>query len=122
MKNHITVLGWLQIALGVLDIFVALAVFGVLAGAGLLLGLAGGVSLPIVGGVVGTIVGSLVALTAVPNLLAGFGLLGGHGWARVLTLILAVLNLLKVPWGTALAVYTFWVLTDEEARRFFRAS
>lgn len=120
MRTHVTVLGWLQIALGVLDLLIALAVFGVIAGFGLLGGLSGEPIAPIVGGVVGTVIAFLVVLTGLPNLLAGFGLLGHRNWARILALILAVFNLLKFPWGTALAVYTFWVLLNEDTKRLFR--
>lgn len=119
MRNHVTALGWLQVALGVLDLLMALAVFAMLAGAGLLFGLLGGVTLPALGGAVGAAVAFLVALTGLPNLLAGFGLLEHKGWARIFALVLAVFNLLKFPWGTALAVYTFWVLTDESTKRLF---
>lgn len=119
MRTHVTVLGWLQVVLGILDLLMALAVFGLIAGAGLLAGLAGDVSVPIITGAVGTVVGFLVVLTGVPNLLAGFGLLAHKNWARILALILAVFNLLKFPWGTALAVYTFWVLLNEETKPLF---
>lgn len=121
MRDHITALGWLQIGLGVLDLLLALVLFGMLAGAGLLFGLLGGVTLPALGGALGFVVGFFVALTGIPNLLAGFGLLARNEWARILALILAVLNLFKFPWGTLLAVYTFWVLTDDEVKRIFAA-
>jgi hypothetical protein len=38
---------------------------------------------------------------------------------RTLALALAIPNLLFVPFGTALGVYTFWVLLDDDARRAF---
>jgi hypothetical protein len=34
-------------------------------------------------------------------------------------LVLAVLNLIVVPFGTALGFYTFWVLLNNDARREF---
>ncbi|HNV02164.1 MAG TPA: hypothetical protein PLE61_06045 [Vicinamibacterales bacterium] len=40
-------------------------------------------------------------------------------WARVLGLGIAVLNLFFLPLGTALAVYTLWVLLTNETRRMF---
>lgn len=119
MRTHITILGWLQIFLGVLDILAAVAVFGVFAGVGLLAGLSGELSLPLLGGAVGTVIGFFLFLTGIPNLLAGFGLLAYKGWARILALILGVLNLLKFPWGTLFAIYTFWVLLDDETARIF---
>jgi hypothetical protein len=41
-----------------------------------------------------------------------------HG-ARVAALMLAVLNLFFLPFGTALAIYAFWVLLADETRRLF---
>jgi hypothetical protein len=38
---------------------------------------------------------------------------------RVLALAFAVPNLVVVPFGTALGVYTFWVLLNDDARREF---
>ena len=64
-----------------------------------------------------------------------FALLWGgmHTWAaallrrrsaagRVLMLALAVINLLILPFGTALGVYGLWVLLTDEGRRLFVAS
>ena len=39
--------------------------------------------------------------------------------ARVAALILAVPNLIVVPFGTALGIYTYWVLLKDDARREF---
>ncbi|HEX7049834.1 MAG TPA: hypothetical protein VF188_06435 [Longimicrobiales bacterium] len=119
MRTHVAVLGWLQILLGVLDLLMALAIFGIIAGFGLVAGLSGEPSVPIITGVLGTVIGFLVVLTGLPNLVAGFGLLAHKNWARILALILAVFNVLKFPWGTALAVYTFWVLLHRETKRLF---
>lgn len=120
MRTHVTVLGWLQILLGVVDLLMALAIFGLIAGAGLVAGFAGDFTVPIISGVVGTFIALLVVLTGIPNLLAGVGLLAHKNWARILALILAVFNLFKFPWGTALAIYTFWVLLHEETKQLFR--
>jgi zinc-ribbon domain len=43
-------------------------------------------------------------------LITGFGLLNRRPWARTLAIIAAILALLKFPFGTALGVYTLWVL------------
>jgi hypothetical protein len=43
-------------------------------------------------------------------------------WARPVGLGLAVLNLFFLPFGTALAVYAFWVLLNNEARHLFEAA
>jgi hypothetical protein len=40
-------------------------------------------------------------------------------WARVGGLLLAVLNMFFLPFGTALAIYAFWVFLNNEARTIF---
>lgn len=119
MRTHVNILGWLQIALGVLDILVAVVVFGLFAGVGLLAGLSGELSGPLVGGAVGTVIGLFLMVTGIPNLLAGWGLLDRKGWARILAMVLGVLNVFKFPYGTLLAIYTFWVLLDDEVKGMF---
>ena len=49
----------------------------------------------------------------------GIGLRGRKAWARPVALVLAVLNLFFLPFGTALAAYAFWVLLSDETRRAF---
>jgi hypothetical protein len=48
--------------------------------------------------------------TAALALATGFGLLNRRPWGRVLAIIAAILALLKFPLGTALGIYTLWVL------------
>lgn len=49
------------------------------------------------------------------SLIAGLGLLERQAWARSLVLVLSVLALLNLPFGTALGVYTLWVLMSPQA-------
>jgi zinc-ribbon domain len=48
--------------------------------------------------------------TAALALIAGFGLLNRRPWGRIVAIIAAILALLKFPFGTALGIYTLWVL------------
>ena len=43
-------------------------------------------------------------------LVAGYGLLNRRPWGRIVAIIAAVLALIKFPIGTALGIYTLWVL------------
>jgi hypothetical protein len=107
MRKHVRTLGWLQIVLGLLDLLIGLAAFGVLSGIGLLSGdVAAFGTLSVIGGFAGT----FMLLMALPNLLVGIGLLRNWGgWVMILAVVLGLLNLTKVPWGTAIALYTFWI-------------
>ncbi len=98
--------------------------------AGIFVVAAGGFFLPLVGagwiferflpGLVSA-VGVCLLLIGVVGLAAGWGLLQHEPWARIVTLILAFISLLHFPLGTALGIYTLWVLlpasTAEEYRR-----
>jgi hypothetical protein len=107
MRKHVQILAWLYIALGALGLLGALAAFGLLSGIGLVSGdpVAFGV-LSVVGGIAGI----YLMVVSLPNILVGVGLLQEWGeWVLLLAVVLGVLNLPNFPFGTALAIYTFWV-------------
>lgn len=53
---------------------------------------------------------------------AGWGLLQHEKWARILTLVLGFISLFtNIPFGTALGVYTMWVLLSSESEREYDA-
>jgi len=56
-----------------------------------------------------------------PGILGGTGLLKRKYWAKILVLVLGFLNLLHFPFGTALGIYTIWLLTRKETAPLFAA-
>ena len=61
--------------------------------------------------------GALAVIMATAGFLAGFGLLEHRPWARGLAIALAVIALLHPPLGTALGIYTLWVLVPANAEQ-----
>jgi hypothetical protein len=59
--------------------------------------------------------GFWLGVLGVVNVLAGWGLIERQPWARILCIILAFLALLRFPLGTALGIYTLWVLLPAPA-------
>jgi uncharacterized membrane protein len=116
MKDHIKILGWLHIILGGLSLLIGIVVLLILTSIGVLSGDREAVLvLPLVGfGIAG-----FMALIGAPGVIGGIGLLKYKTWARVLTLILGFLNLPAFPIGTALGIYTIWVLLNEETAHLF---
>jgi len=53
----------------------------------------------------------------VAGIAAGCGLLSRKEWARIPALAVGVLSLLKIPFGTALGIYTLWVLTQRQTKQ-----
>jgi hypothetical protein len=57
-----------------------------------------------------SVLGWIVLGKGVLGVVGGIGLLARESWARVLTLAVAFISLLDIPFGTALGIYTIWVL------------
>ena len=63
---------------------------------------------------VGTFVGSILLVISIPAIIAGVGLVYRKAWSRILALIICVIKLFNLPFGTALGVYGIWVLMQDE--------
>ena len=61
--------------------------------------------------------GIFLGFFGVLHLALAWGLFERQPWARVLGLVLGILALLRFPFGTALGIYTLWVLAPEESAR-----
>jgi hypothetical protein len=80
-------------------------------------------------GMVMAMAGSIAAtllIGGVLGFLLGWGLLERKPWSRMLAIVLGVISLFDLPFGTALGIYTLWVLlparNEEEFRRLQRAA
>jgi len=62
-----------------------------------------------------TFIALLLFAKAAAGFIAGCGLLQQQEWARILTLVVGFLALLNVPIGTALGIYTLWVLLPAQS-------
>lgn len=116
MKQHVTVVAALQIGFGVLKTLIAAVVFVILVAGGMISGEAEAMAITTI---VGLVIAGFLVLTALPGIVGGLGLLKGQNWARVLVIFLAVLDLIDFPIGTAIGVYTLWVLLNEETTALF---
>lgn len=64
--------------------------------------------------------GGLFLLGGTVSVIVGVGLLMRLSWARMGALILGALNLLSIPFGTALGIYTLWALLPAEHEQEYR--
>ncbi|MEM7332604.1 MAG: hypothetical protein AAF490_10960 [Chloroflexota bacterium] len=117
LAGHVKILGWLNIVLSVLTILVMGFVGIILLGAGAISGEAEAFGVMFV---IALFVGFFMLALAIPGILAGWGLLNGKNWARVLAIVLGCLNILSFPFGTAVGIYTLWVLLlHEDSHDYF---
>ncbi|MBZ5685371.1 MAG: zinc ribbon domain-containing protein [Acidobacteriia bacterium] len=68
-----------------------------------------------------TTLGILVVAKAALGFFAGWGLMQRETWARVLVLVLAFISLFNIPFGTAIGVYTLWVLLPGQSQQEYDA-
>lgn len=119
MQGHVRALGYLFIAFGCLLLFLGACLFLVIGGSGMLSGDRGAA---LVTGGVALFVAGFFFVLALPAVITGNGLLKFRPWARVAAIILACLNILNFPFGTALGVYTLWVLLSAETQPLFTSA
>jgi hypothetical protein len=120
VAKHLNVLGILWIVYSVLRLIpgVALMVFGHMRFPFLL------TSLPVpMRGLLGPFLGALglaISALAIAGLVAAWGLMAHCPWARMLTIVLGCISLIHFPLGTALGIYTLWVLIPGEASKEYQ--
>jgi hypothetical protein len=71
-------------------------------------------------GMIGFLIMAGLLVFSLPGLIVGFGLYKFQGWGRIAGIVLSVLNLLSLPFGTALGIYGLWVLLHPETEPLFR--
>jgi hypothetical protein len=120
MQQHITILGWLYIIFGALGLMFGVVILLGAGIAGAAAGADGEAGAGLLAGGIGFAIAAVVALFSVPNILAGWGLLKGKSWSRMLAIVLGAISLLSIPVGTILGIYTIWALTKPESQALLR--
>ena len=62
-----------------------------------------------------------VLAKAAAGIASGVGLLQRASWARILTIVVGLLSLLNMPFGTGLGIYSLWVLLSPNSDREYEA-
>lgn len=68
----------------------------------------------------GSFLGMFFLAYAAAAFITAWGLMERRPWARVLAIVLAILALVHVPLGTALGIYTLWVMWPPESEAEYR--
>ena len=113
MRTHLNVLAILYLLTSIGEVLAGLALIGIASFGGML---TGDVFLFSMIAGLGSIFGFFLILIGLPAIFLAFGLWRERWWARPLGFVLGVLNLLNVPIGTMLGIYTLWVLMQDETR------
>lgn len=120
MDKHVTVLGVLFLVLGIMGV-IGMAIVAVifLIGGAVISSVAahepdvpGILSLVSVG--FGVFICLAIAVSTIPSLVAGYGLLQKRRWSKVWALVAGLLNLPGFPLGTVVGIYAVWVSLQAE--------
>ena len=119
MASHIRILGILHVVFGTLGLLGALGILAFTAGyLGLVAtrdGSMDAIATPVMGGI-GAAAALIIGLLSLPGLIGGIGLLRLAPWSRMWMVVISALELLSIPFGTALGIYGLWVLTKPQSR------
>lgn len=117
MEKHINIVAALRIAMSILGVIIGVVGFFVLRIIG---DISGDHDAVFVLSVIANVALIFFVVLSIPGFIAGFGLLKHKEWARILTLILSVLDLFNFPIGTAVGVYSIWALSNVEVVSHFK--
>ena len=124
MDLHVKILAAFHLIFGVVSLIGSLMVMLLFGGAAGITAMAATnepdawLAVPIVAPVGGMLV-LLIFTLSVPGIIAGIGLLKRRPWARVLTIVLSVINLINIPFGTLLGIYGLWIMASQETALLF---
>jgi hypothetical protein len=66
-----------------------------------------------------TLLAIIAILWGAAHIIVGFPLRRRRPWGRIMALILGSVDLLLLPYGTALGIYALWILLNERGKRLF---
>ena len=124
MRRHVDFLSTLYMAWGAIFALVAVAGFALAGGAFSIAGSSGPVRFGSemaarLTGVTILVIALIAMVWALLHLIVGRQLKRYRPSARLLTIGLAVGNMILFPFGTALGAYAIWVLLNEDGRKVF---
>ncbi len=124
MTAHVDFVGLLFIVWGVLTALVGVSTLALGLGAAAIItsashGGGGGQFAASLTAAAFTALAIIAMLWGVAHVIVGVPLRRRRHWARILALTLGSIDLLLLPFGTALGCYALWVLLNEEGKKLF---
>lgn len=111
MQKHINIVAAIQIGFSIFGILFALLIYAIL---NLVGDFTDEPEANVILSIVANVIATVFVILAIPGIIGGLGLFKRKEWARILVLILSVLDLLHFPVGTAVGVYSIWALVQPE--------
>ena len=68
-----------------------------------------------------SVIAILILAKAGCGFIAGWGLMHRERWARTVAIVLGFISLFNVPFGTAIGIYTLWVLLPTQSQQEYES-
>ncbi len=65
------------------------------------------------------VIGILILFFSIIGIIGAIGVMKKKEWGRIIMLVISFFNLIHIPLGTILGVYSIWVLLNDETIRMF---
>jgi hypothetical protein len=115
IEQHIKILGILNIIAGAMIAFGGLILLMIFGGIyAVIRSTPSAMTAQPILGIIGLGLAVFLLVLSVPSIIAGIGLLYVKPWARIFAIIVSILHLPHIPFGTALGIYGLWVLFSPE--------
>ena len=112
MERHVKLLGIIFVVWGILSILFGMTIFLIFFATGVISGDEEALAIILF---IGTMIAAFSCITGIGEIIAGWGLLERKRWSRILAMIMGVINIIDLPFGTALGIYALWVLLKAES-------
>ena len=122
MKSHVDFLGVLFVVWGLLTVVIGLSTLALGVGAVALIASASRGGGQVAAGITAaafTTLAFIALLWGAAHVIVGLPLRRHTPWSRLLALMLGSVDLLLLPYGTALGIYALWALLTEDGKRLF---
>ncbi len=116
MEKHVTLIAAFHIGYAILGVLFGIFFWVLFTAIGVKTGDAEAMAIL---GFIGRFIFIFAFVFAVPGVIGGVALLKRRPWGRIWTLVLSVILLLDIPLGTALGIYSIWVLVQDETKQLF---
>jgi len=116
MEKHINIVAALQIGLSIFNLLIVLLVYTFL---NLISSFIDDQNARMIISLIANIVSVVLIIISIPGILAGMGLYKRKEWARILILVLSVIEIFSFPIGTAIGIYSIWALVQPETVSVF---
>jgi len=118
MEQHVKAVAWLQIGLSIVWIILGFAMAAILIGVGVASHDRDAVEIL---SIIAPIIIVFCVLTSIPSIVGGIFLLKHKEWSRILVIVVSFIDLINFPIGTALGIYSLWVLLNKDTIKLFIA-